>query len=263
MLLEITSPTSQRENFYQLGLWWSPPPSNLVLRHNEVHVWRADLEAEAARVQNLRAMLSPDEVARADCFRFQPDQERFIIARGLLRVILGRYLELEPGQLHFSYSSYGKPALTNGVGQEIFNFNMSHSHQLALYAVTRGRKIGVDLENIRTDFACEEIAERFFAPAEKTRLRAIVPEMKHEAFFNGWTRKEAYIKARGQGLAFPLHQFEVSLTPGEPAALLDVAGDFFETSRWTLRELEPGPDYAAALAVEGRDWQLKCWQWRE
>jgi len=265
MLIETTLKTDQVENFYQAipTVCWPPPPSELVLLDNEVHVWRADLETVAARLRSLQDILSPDEQAKADCFHFSKDRECFIAARGLLRVILSRYLGLEPGQLRFSYSGHGKPALTNALGQDILNFNMSHSHQLALYGFTRGRKIGIDLERINTDFACEEIAERFFSPRERAVLRTLSPELKHEAFFNGWTRKEAYIKAMGQGLAFPLHRFEVSLVPGEPAALLNVEGDSAETSRWSLRELEPDSDYAAALAVEGHNWQLKCWQWRE
>ena len=131
--------------------------------------------------------------------------------------------------------------MLNALGQDILNFNMTHSQGLALYGITRGRKIGIDLEYIRYDFACEQIAQRFFAPREYAALRSLSPEMKHEAFFNGWTRKEAYIKARGEGLSFPLDQFEVSLIPGEPARLLEVERGASEAARWSLRELDPGP----------------------
>jgi 4'-phosphopantetheinyl transferase len=166
--------------------------------------------------------------------------------------------------LRFSYSYYGKPALTTGLGHDTLNFNMSHSNEMAIYGVVRNRQIGVDIERIQTDFACEEIAARIFSPQENATLRSLPPRMKHEAFFNCWTRKEAFIKAKGLGLAYPLNQFEVSLIPGEPARLISIEEDLFEATRWSLLELEPDPDYAAALAVEGEDdWQLKCWQWTE
>jgi 4'-phosphopantetheinyl transferase len=242
---------------------WHAPPRLLLLSEQGVDVWRASLDVRPSRVQELKQILSPDEIARAQRFRFQKDHDHFIVARGLLRVILARYVDVAPAQLRFSYSSYGKPALTNALGQDILNFNMTHSQGLALYAITRGRKIGVDLEAIRYDFACEQIAARFFAPREYAALRSLSPGLKHEAFFNGWTRKEAYIKARGEGLSFPLDQFEVSLIPGEPAKLLNVERDVSEVARWSLRELDLGPSYAAALVVEGHDWCLKCWRWLE
>ena len=144
------------------------------------------------------------------------------------------------------------------------NFNVSHSNNLAIVGVTRGRHLGIDLEYIQRDFACEEIARRVFSPHEIATLNDLPGDLKHEAFFNCWTRKEAYIKARGMGLSYPLNQFEVSLIPGEPARLISVDGDdLFEASRWSLQELELGPRYAGALAVEGHNWQLECWQWPE
>jgi 4'-phosphopantetheinyl transferase len=242
---------------------WFPSPETPVLGKDEVHVWRANLGLEPFRIQSLRQLLPPDEQSRADRFYFAKDREHFIAAHGLLRVILAFYLHMEPERLHFCYSPYGKPALTSILGQNALSFNMSHSHGLALYGFTRGRKIGIDLEYIYTDIVCEDIAERFFSPVEKAVLRALPPEIRHEAFFNCWTRKEAYVKARGQGLSFPLNKFDVSLAPGEPAKLLNVEEEPREVSRWLLRELEPGPNYTAALAVEGHNWQLKCWQWPE
>jgi 4'-phosphopantetheinyl transferase len=245
------------------GASWYPPPQPLTLKEDEVHVWRAALDLEPSQVQNLQQILSPDEKARAERFYFPKDRKHFRVARGLLRTILGRYLDMGPGRLRFSYSTYGKPALIPLPGQKYtLSFNMSHSHGLALYGFTRHRRIGIDLEYIRTNFACEEIAERFFSPHEQAVLRTLPAEMKYEAFFTCWTRKEAYIKARGEGLSFPLDQFDVSLTPGKPAKLLNVVEDPLEAARWSLQALTPGPGYVAALAVEGQyDWQYKCWQW--
>jgi 4'-phosphopantetheinyl transferase len=176
-------------------------------------------------------------------------------------MILGRYLQREPERLRFSYSAHGKPSLTREAGDPDLRFNLSHSHELVLYAVTCGREVGVDLEQIRPAVAQEQIAERFFAEREVAALRALAPSLQPPAFFHCWTRKEAYIKARGQGLAIRLDQFEVSLAPGEPAALLAVNGSRLEAARWTLRDLAPGPGYAGAVAAEGQDWQLRCWEW--
>jgi 4'-phosphopantetheinyl transferase len=242
---------------------WFPLPEVLLLGDDEVHVWRATLDLETSHLNSVRQILSADEQARAGRFYFQKHCERFIITRGLLRRILGRYLQREPGQLQFGYGPYGKPYLTGEFSHSRLRFNLAHSQGLALYAITQGREVGVDIEYIRPHSAHKQIAHRFFSPWEVMALKALPSHLQQEAFFNCWTRKEAYIKARGKGLSFPLNQFSVSLTPGEPAALLHVQGDPQETSRWSLQTLDPGPGYVAALAVEGQDWQLKCWQVQE
>jgi len=212
-------------------------------------------------IQRLQSTLSTDECQRAERFYFQRDRRRFTVARGVLRSILSQYLGLAPQQLRFCYGPHGKPALVSTSGPARLHFNVSHSHELALYAITYDRHIGVDVEHIRTDFACEAIAERFFSPPERAVLRCLPPQVKYEAFFNCWTRKEAYIKACGEGLSLPLDQFDVSLAPGVPAALLATRWAPHEAARWTLRDIVPGPGYAAALAVEGHGWRLACWQW--
>lgn len=242
---------------------WRPPPKILRLGIDEVHVWRATLDLKAGGLQSLQQTLSADERVRAGRFHFQRDREHFIVGRGLLRTLLGRYLETDPGQLRFCYSPHGKPALAWEANRNRLRFNLSHSRGLALYAVTRARELGVDIEFIRPEPADEEIAERFFSPREVAALRALPSNMQREAFFNCWTRKEAYIKARGEGLTLRLDQFDVTLTPGEPAALLSTNGDPQEASRWALKNLAPGPGYGAALAVEGDNWRLKCWQWQD
>jgi 4'-phosphopantetheinyl transferase len=243
------------------GHIWEPPPRALALSNAEVHVWRVSLGLKDTYIQRLQCILSADELQRAERFYFQRDRWRFTVARGVLRGILSLYLGLEPQQLRFCYNSYGKPALVSTASTVKLHFNVSHSHELALYAVTYDREIGIDVEHIRTNFACQEIAERFFSPQERAALRSLPAPVKYEAFFHCWTRKEAYIKARGEGLSLPLDQFAVSLTPGEPAALLTTHWAPHEAARWALRELMPGPGYAAALAVEGHDWRLACWQW--
>jgi 4'-phosphopantetheinyl transferase len=235
----------------------------LRLNADEVHVWYATLDREASRMEAYRQALSPGELARADRFRFEEDRHHFIVARGLLRLILSRYLDVEPAQLRFCYGRYGKPALANGLGEGMLSFNLAHAEGLALYAVARGRQIGVDVEHIRADYPYQEVVERFFSWREQGVLRALPQRARCGAFFAGWTRKEAYLKARGEGLSLPLHEIEVTLAPREPALLLSVGGDAQEARRWALHELKPHPGYAAAVAVEGRGWRLGVGQWTD
>jgi len=235
----------------------------LLLGDNEVHVWRASLELPAPRVQALQHDLSEEELERAERFHFQRHRNHFIVARGLLRTILGRYLKTEPRRLRFHYGPKGKPELAGKAGQRALHFNVSHSHELALYAITHGREIGVDVERIRPDVASEKIAERFFSPREAGTLRELPAEVRQEAFYTCWTRKEAYLKAIGEGITLRLDQFEVSVTPGEPAILLNINGDPKEASYWSLKELDPGPGFVGALAVKGHGWDLRCLRWEE
>lgn len=236
---------------------WSVPPEQVNATPDEVHVWRVGLNESL--IGEMRPVLSPDECARADRFHFERDRRRFIVARGSLRTILGAYLKKDPAQLSFSYSPYGKPALVADSETTKLSFNLSHAHELALIAVTRERSIGIDVEFIRPEVASQEIAERFFSSHEVAALQALPAEVQSEAFFNCWTRKEAYIKAIGEGMSLPLDQFHVSLVPGSAAELLGNVRDANEVSRWSLRELAPAPGYVAAIAVEGKDWQLRCW----
>jgi 4'-phosphopantetheinyl transferase len=240
---------------------WKPPPRRLILERDTVHVWRVSLAQPQARIQTFLQLCTPDERARAEAYHFQRDRERFIAARGALRTILARYLPRTPEQLRFTYSRYGKPALLETMNERGLRFNISHAHELALCAVTRGREVGVDIEFIREDFASLDIAGRFFSQAEVAALRALPPGAQTLAFFNCWTRKEAYIKARGEGLSHPLDCFTVSLIPGEPARLLSTKNDPQEVSHWCLHELATGAGYAAAIAVEGGPCRLDCWQW--
>jgi len=240
---------------------WAKSPQLLQLKRSEVHVWRVDLDVPIA-IRSLLPILSEDEKLKAERFYFQKDRDRFIVGRGLLRQILSSYLGKEPNALSICYNQYGKPALNAVDDHEQICFNLSHSHGLALIAVARNRRLGVDLEYIRNDFSCEEIAERFFSPRESAILRSLPATMKTKAFFTCWTRKEAFVKATGRGLSLPLNEFDVSFIPGEPAMLLHVGWDTKESYRWSLQELSMDPSYVAALAVEGNNWQLKYWRWQ-
>ena len=240
---------------------WFAAPERLSLGSGAIHVWRASLDENPSQLALFRSTLDDAERSRADRFYFSRDRERFIVARGVLRALLGRYLDRSPESLSFTYSTHGKPALASEFGEDAIRFNLSHSNGTALYAFTRGREIGVDLEFIRCDLEAEQIAERFFSQSEIATLRALPPALRKYAFFLCWTRKEAYIKARGEGLSMPLDQFDVSLIPGEPAALLSTQLDPDEALGWSLRNLTLASGYAAALAAKGRDWTLSCWQW--
>jgi 4'-phosphopantetheinyl transferase len=241
---------------------WGFPPATIILGSNEVHVWRALLDEPSPQIDSFLHTLAADEQARAERFYFQKDREHFITAHGVLRLILGLYLNRAPKCLSFRYSSHGKPALAHESGEDAIRFNMSHSYGVALYAVARGREVGIDLEFIRRDLEVEQIAERFFSRREIATLRALPTDLRRDAFFLCWTRKEAYIKARGEGLSLPLDRFDVSLIPGKPAALLSTQPDSDEALRWSLQELTLAFGYVAALAVEGRGWSLSCWQWQ-
>jgi 4'-phosphopantetheinyl transferase len=232
-----------------------------TLAEGEVHVWRAALDRPDAELQRFRELLAPDERARAERFYFETHRRHFTAGRGILRALLGEYLGLRPAQVAFRYGPQGKPALADGLDD--LRFNLAHAHGLALVAVSRGHEVGVDLERIREDYACDEVAGRFFSPNEVAVLRGLPPELRREAFFTCWSRKEAYIKATGRGLSQALDQFDVSLAPGAPAALLATRHDPPDAGRWSLYALHPGPGYAGAVAVEGQGHQLWCGQWPE
>jgi 4'-phosphopantetheinyl transferase len=228
-----------------------------ILSAAEVHVWHANLDAHSAEDLQL---LAADEVSRANQFHFARDKNHYIVARGLLRRLLAGYLDTDAAELRLEYAEKGKPALKSGVDasdQGSLRFNLAHSHGRAIYAFSHGRELGVDLEFMREEFAVETIAERFFSPTEIVALRAVPPELRQQAFFDCWTRKEAYLKARGEGLSMPLDEFDVSLAPGEAAALLRNHKEPEEAARWAMRSIPVASGHAAALVVEGHDWALR------
>ncbi len=236
---------------------WTLPPEAVELKYGEVHVWRAYLDCEPTVIRRLEATLAPEEKARANRFVFQKDRNSFIVSRGVLRELLGRYVNRPPEQLKFDYSWHGKPYLCADLIEQRVQFNVSHSNGLALFAFALGRRLGIDVELVRRDFAGEKIAELYFSPQEVMELRGLPPSLQAEGYFLCWTRKEAYIKARGEGLHIPLESFHVSLTPGQPEHLR-----IADSVCWSLRSLLPDVRYAGALVVEGRDWRLRCWEWK-
>jgi medium-chain acyl-[acyl-carrier-protein] hydrolase len=236
---------------------WEPTGEPPALGGEEVHLWRVSLDQPEETSNELRRLLSAEEEERARRFYYHRDCERFVVCRGTLRVLLGRYLGHSPQRLRFTYGAHGKPALAGGG----LGFNVSHSEDLALIAVARNREVGVDLERVRPEVATQEIAARYFSAQEIKDLQALPRRLRSVAFFNCWTRKEAYLKATGIGLALPLDRFDVTLCPGEPAALLANRDDPSEVRRWTLRHLSPQRNFMGALAVEGPITGLWCGHW--
>lgn len=238
------------------------PPSDLKLAADEIHIWFVVLDQPVPVLEALVQVLAPDERTRAERFLFRKDRRRFMARHGILRMILERYLGITAAELRFSQGKNGKPAISETFGNVNIRFNISHSNGAALFAFARNKEIGVDIEYICALSGMEKIVERFFSANENDAMRALPDGQKRGAFFSGWTRKEAFVKALGDGLSCPLDKFDVSLSPAEPAGLLRIEGAPGEVSRWSIRDVNPAPDYAGAFAVKSRLFGVKHWRWQ-
>ncbi len=218
----------------------------------ELHIWHFPLHKQDQTIVKLQNLLNHDEREKAQRFSTMLLQCRFIVGRASLRLILGRYLNEEPSELKFEYGEFGKPALKNKNDLCSLHFNMANSHDLGTIAVTNGRHVGIDVEQVRTIEDMDIIALKSFSPFERSVYSTIDPKDRTTAFLRCWTRKEAYLKATGRGLSLPLDQFDVSLAPGEEARLLRVEHDPDEVTRWTLSDVNYGSDYIGTVAVEGQ-----------
>jgi 4'-phosphopantetheinyl transferase len=246
------------------------------LAPDEIHVWRVPLNQSSTRIPELRAILSEEERARADRFHFEKDRHQFIESRATLRLLLSQYLNVPPAGMTYSLTAHGKPHLSDSD----LRFNLSRRDGLALIAFAQGREIGIDVELVRQDLDLFEIAEVSFSESELTAWKGLPQAEQAAGFYNCWTRKEAFIKAIGEGFSFPLKQFDVSLTPGDPAQLLALRRDestsppwergrprpqsdeITPADHWTLQNV-PVPDgYAAALAFEAPTAEVTCHDWR-
>jgi 4'-phosphopantetheinyl transferase len=224
---------------------------------DEVQLWRVDLDAICSEEAQWEKLLSADERQRASRFHFARDRQHFVAARATLRIILAKYLNAEPANLSFSYSEKGKPRLAENNAPSDLAFNLSHSGGIALYALSRHRDLGVDVEQIRQNYEVDGIARRFFSAREQEQLAHFSAADRGEAFFRCWTRKEAYIKATGDGLSLPLSQFDVSLDAGSADALVATRPDASEAARWRLSDVAAGAGYVAAICARGHDWKLR------
>ena len=231
-----------------------------MLTPDEVHVWHVDLGRAAAEVGRLEPLLSSTEAARAARFKFLVDRDRFIAGRATLRRILSHYLAVAPADLALEYGAHGKPFLAEADNPHDLRFNLAHSHELMLCALGRGRELGIDVEYLRDDVDFADIAQSFFAPREIAALRQTPAHLKKQAFFTCWTRKEAYVKACGQGLSLPLDKFTVPVLDSDPMRLRSEEAPV-KLTKWRLESLPTEPDYAAALVVEGHDFTLTFKDW--
>lgn len=232
-----------------------------ALAENEVHAWAARLDVSTEVLKNLRASLCPAELERAARFRFECHRNRFIAGRGLLRALLAFYLGRDPASLAFAYGPNGKPALADAQEARRLRFNMAHSEDLVLFAVTGLGDVGIDVERVRVLEDAEELVSRFFSPAEALTFRDLPAAAKPSAFFNLWTRKEAWLKATGQGIANSLHRVEVSFLAGDPAGLVRLPADLGNQGDWFMQELTPATGFTGALAVCGREATVACRRW--
>jgi len=206
------------------------------------------LTAPREFADHLYDLLSSDERARAASFRFENHHRRFIVARGLLRIALGKFLNVAAATVRFRYSEFGKPAIVDGPQ---IRFNVSHSEDMVLYGFGMDHDIGVDIEHIRPMEDSESIASRFFCAEECSDLLTVASDRRTKAFFDCWTRKEAFIKAIGEGLSFPLNRFQVTLHPEEPARFVSIDGR--TDVQWSLHDVAPSEHYAAAVVTAGNN----------
>jgi 4'-phosphopantetheinyl transferase len=241
---------------------WSSPLATPDLARREIHVWCASLATDETTFERLESTLADQERERARRFIFERDRDRYIAARGILRDLLGKYLHCAPRSIEFVYGPYGKPALASDALRPAICFNLSHSHGLAAVAIGQEREVGIDVELIRAEFASEAIAKRYFSAREIDELSRLPAELRTEGFFLCWTRKEAYIKAKGDGLQIPLDSFDVSLSPGRPATLSSV-----DQPRWGIESFVPSlvseRRFAAAVVAEGKDWIARYFEWKQ
>jgi 4'-phosphopantetheinyl transferase len=236
---------------------WGTAPDEMSLQSREVHVWRADLRVIPAEMEELFGTLSSGERARAATFKFPRDQERFMVSRGILRQVLARYLHQSASELHLCNGPFGKPALSDVPGVEALQFNLSHSHNLAVFAVARREEIGIDLERVEPFPAGDLVSRRSFTRDEVRFLRAVSQDRQLEEFFGSWTRKEAYLKARGEGLSLRIDTLSVPTSSAGSVTFFDRGA-----SVWSMHTFKPALGYVAALAVHGIPGKLKFWEWK-
>ena len=231
------------------------------LCEDEVHVRIASLDCRQSERIVFESILAEDEINRANRFHFKKDRERFVAGRGLLRMILSSYVGMPANEIIFTYGCHGKPGLRRQDGRPAIEFNLAHSAGTAIYAITRDRPVGIDIEFVNHEFPIESVAERVFSKVEVAAFRSLPRDMQRTAFFKCWTRKEAFIKALGDGLSCPLADFDVSVMPCEPAKLLNVRWAAEEASRWFINDIDAVPGFSAALVFSGSQCRMHVSQW--
>lgn len=237
---------------------WNPANECPALAAGDIHVWRCRLQQPEERRLTLVQALSPEERQRGDRFYFEHHRRQWTLARGFLRAVLGRYVDVPADHVRFRYEDLGKPALADELNAGHLHFNLSHSADGALLAIGRAATLGVDLEQVRPMENMLNLARRYFAAEEARQLEHVAAAQTELAFFNCWTRKEAILKACGKGLSLPLDRFIVSFLPGEPARVVEVVGQPGEAECWSLTALQPWPDFVGCVALRGTPRNVVC-----
>ena len=243
------------------ALDWLAAPPDLTLADGEMHLWQADASGFARHASRLTALLSQAGIDKAMRFRHSAQRDRSLLARAVLRDILGRYTDSDPRSLRFLVSPFGKPRLDPDRHADAPHFNLSHSGHLVLFAFTKKHEVGVDVEAIRSDVDAMDLARRFFAPMEVKDLLSLPEDSRLNAFFAVWTRKEAYLKARAEGIGSGLQRFAVSVLPGESVRLLCDERFPQAPGQWRLRAVALGAGFAASSAVGCDGLQPRYWRW--
>lgn len=241
-------------------VWKSPTPPP-ILECDRIHIWRANLDLPEAKISHLNTLLSPDEVAKANKFRFPIHRRRYIAARGILRQLLGNYLQISPSKLKFDYGDRGKPRLSNLEHSTPLQFNVSHSQEYALYGLTYHDPIGVDLEYIRKMPDAVKIAQRFFSSREYELIKSTVGKEQQILFFTLWTAKEAYLKAIGTGLAGDLSSIGLEVSPS--GLITGTGKEDRAMADWSFYPCLPAMDYTGAIAVQTNKSpkKIEFWHW--
>ena len=239
---------------------WSVSPMSVSLSEKVVHLWRIELNQSDGLVSRMRQMITADEIERANRLRYYRDQRRYILAHAALRQILAGYIQVYPQQIVFRSTAFGKPHLAGSQADQLY-FNLSHSGEIALLGVACRPQIGVDVETIRPIDDLMSLARNCFSTNEYQQLDVLSDSQKLAVFFTIWTRKEAFIKAIGDGLSYPLDQFEVSTHLEEPSRIVQVAGSIHEAQTWTLQAVQPAHGYAGAIAIRETGVRTNYWDW--
>lgn len=247
-MIEYYAVTNSMKPCPEKSQWRSDGSLTPVCSRDRVDVWRVELDKAAAHPNNV---LSPDELERANRFHFERDRLYFVRRRTALRFLLGRYLEIPAHEIHLEYQINGKPELAADQNPLRLRFNVSHSADLALIAVSADHRLGIDIESIRAEVDVDMLSERFFSTTERASLQALPQNLHLQAFFACWTRKEALLKAMGDGLSFPLSDFTVSTDPGINPEVKEIRGNSEAAQHWFLADLSPKDGYRATVAVEG------------
>lgn len=241
--------------------FWPPAHSEPSIGDRDVHVWFAKLDLSDSQLHSFYEILNETEAQKSERFHFERHRVRYIVSHGILRKILSLYLNIPPQALRFRSGVHGKPSLDLNQGNDVLHFNMARSGSFAIYAITRLNQVGVDIEKMRSNVDFDQIVRQYFSAEELESYRKLPAENHQVAFYHGWTRKEAYIKATGDGLHHRLDQFSVSINPKDTARLISIAGNPQAAHEWTLHGIDPAPGYVAALAVRGVIQQLDCREW--